>query len=79
MTTRPASMATRVAAFLKENRRKKFRCLEIGEALGISTQHAATECGRLYRKGLAIREHVEVPGRAQPITYYRHGRVGPSQ
>lgn len=69
---RPPSLATRLLAFLAERPDEQFRCVEIAEHLNTETQRAATECGRLFRKGMVDRERVETRGRQQPLTYYRH-------
>lgn len=75
MTKTPAkrgpSLATRILDHVAANKRRKFRCNELAAALGTDTQQTAAECGRLFRTGRITRERVEVPGRAQPITYYR--------
>lgn len=76
MTTTPAetreSLATRILNYVAANKRKKFRCYELAQAVGDTTAQTASECGRLYRTDRLARERVEVEGRKIPITYYRH-------
>lgn len=71
MTTRPASLASRIGAHLAANPDQRFRAFEIAKALDVTTQRAASELGRMFREGKIERVHERVQGRALPIAYFQ--------
>lgn len=65
----PTNRKTQIKRWLADNPGHHTPAV-IAAALDLTTQHAAQDCIRLWREGRAVRGHIQVKGRKQPLTTY---------